>query len=79
LSHAEAVKRAGQRIGLAIWRMQEGQDRPLRRRSNGHLEGCKCHACCYGEDLELMDAEEEWDWWGGKKNQHSCDNGNYRG
>jgi len=71
LAHAEAVKREGQQVGLAIWRMGEGQERPLGRKENVHFEGCKCDHCRYAyPPLEVMGEAEEWDWW---LSQQNCD------
>jgi hypothetical protein len=64
LAHVEQVRREGQQLGLAIWRMAEGYERPLWRMQNGHLEGCECNYCKYSLDgAGLMDDEEEWEWW----------------
>lgn len=65
LSHAEQVKREGQKVGLAIWRMAKGMPRPLRRMSTGHLEGCECADCKYEWEKTVMSEAEEWGWFRG--------------
>lgn len=71
LAHVEQAEREGQKVGLAIWRMQEGHERPLYRMTNGHFEGCKCNLCKYEFELEIMDDDQEMDWWLGNRAENS--------
>lgn len=72
LSHVEQVRREGQKIGLAIWRMEKGLERPLLRMENGHLEGCKCNKCGYVDYGQgVMEEEEEWAWFEARYKENS--------
>jgi len=63
LAHCEQVRREKQKLGLAIWRMENGVKRPLMRMENGHLVGCGCNQCRYTDVGRVMTEAEEWEWW----------------
>lgn len=63
LAHCEQVRREKQKLGLAIWRMENGVKRSLGRRENGHFEGCGCNQCKYTDVGRVMTEAEEWEWW----------------